>query len=579
MKGRTGPTEFRSNSGDALNRGRSFVLLVFTAYFFGISLFAIGSFGIIQLPGLTVLGAALLLAPATVYAFSRRHFLRELPVLISIIIPLVVINYVYSIRTGSPVGFQDVHIHIIETQSLLTPGGFIDFGRAQKISLNFVGLYAIAWFGSAVGHVGIVALATWLPPAFSVLVAVLVYLVARRIFSPQVAVLSMIFFAWDNNTILFGHEFRTQTIGTLFTLGAVLVYLGMQQTASGKTGFSASGMLFLFALSTSSFVSDLFALTLFTVLLAMPILVPTERRIQRSSQYGLFVSFFALYVLYISATTYGSPSAVVSSIVTLVREAFSSSSSPSVEVGQQIYGPVVQVFAYSFWLVFGVFSILILTWRELGTEHMALPILGGFLATFVVGIAFSAFSVLSAGRAYAIGSVLIAIVVATGLMALSRRAKPESRRVVVAACCLVVILFVAVSIAKFPNYIVSDVSPIRGHETIDDVPYWRLSDRDSLAAEFLLAHGQGGLVRFDMPVIPYMFLGLYDQGLLQAPPAYDSQGRLLPPNLTGGELILLRAYFEGSNYAFRNELPPESTYSGFSKIYTDGDYELFETSP
>jgi len=482
-------------------------------------------------------------------------------------------------RTGHPVGFQDVHTHIVEAGALLTSQGYIDFASAQTVSLNFVGLYTITWFVRAVANVDIVTIAGWLPPFIDVLAAVLVYLVARRMFDPRIAMIALIFFAWDNNTILFGHEFRTQTIGTIFTLGAILAYLGSKRPGGKKTAFSAAAMLFLFAISTSSFVSDIFALVLFTVLVITPIFVPRMERIQGVTQYGLFVSFFGLYILYISTITYGSPSAVVSSIVILIREAFSKSTAPSVDVGQQVYGPVVLAFTYGFWLMFVVFLLLMIRWRTITKANSSTPVLWALLATFAAGVAFSAFSILNPGRAYAVGSIVIALVVAVGLVAIVKRSPEKSRKKMVGACAFLVVMFVAVAVAKFPVYIVEDVAPIRSHELIDEVPYWHFGAQDISSANFILVHCQGKSLHLDMLIAPYTLLAVYRNGLVPVRQSFDSNGRLLLSNIRAGDLILLRNSYGGNNYAFRNFLPPEASYRAFSQIYSDGDYILYLVDP
>src|SRR5207245_1835026 len=98
--------------------------------------------------------------------------------------------------------------------------------------------------------------------------------------------------------------------------------------------------------------------------------------------------------------------------------------------------------------------------------------------TFVAGVGFSTFSVLSPGRAYAIGSILIGVVVAAGLLNVLKRLPANHVKKMMVLCSALVITFASVSVAKFPTYIVSDVAPLRGHESIDDVPYWRISLRD-----------------------------------------------------------------------------------------------------
>ncbi len=556
---------------------RSFNLLAFTSYFTGLTFFLLGILGLLDLPGLKVGSFVLLLTPAISLALGERQCLREIHVLVSLLFPLAIANYVYFLRVGYPVGLQDVHLHIDETESLLSGQGFIDFAKAQRVSFSFVGLYIVAWFVSATSGLSVIAVASLFPPIVDLLVVLLVYLVARRIFDVQAATLAIIFFGWDNTTLVFGHEFRTQTLGTLFTMGVILVYLLRRYSDHRQPAFAAAGIIFLFALSTAAFVSNVFAFVLFTALVAIPFLVARQRAILSSAQYGLFVAFFALYIVYITASTYGSPSALVSSIVTLTREAFFASSTSALNVGQEIYGPAVRAFTYCFWSVFGLLFLLLLKWRILRASNTSFPVLGALLATFVAGVSFSIYSSLNPGRAYAVGSILIGMVVALGLVTISRRARGKSKAKVFAICSLFVVMFVVVSVAKFPEYIVGDVAPVRGHELIDDVPYWRLNKQDSSAAQFLQMYAQGRPLRLDVLIAPYMLLALYRQGLLPAGPLpYDGNGGVPHGNASSGQLVLLRNAYEGANYAFRNELPPEAAYGGFSLIYANGDYELFE---
>jgi len=71
---------------------RSFVLLQLTVYFVGISLLLAGAFGIFHVFGLTVIGLALILVPPLTFTFGGQRVLSEIPVLISEMIPLIIIN-------------------------------------------------------------------------------------------------------------------------------------------------------------------------------------------------------------------------------------------------------------------------------------------------------------------------------------------------------------------------------------------------------------------------------------------------------------------------------------------------------
>src|SRR2546426_7523880 len=113
---------------------RSLKMLIFTGYFVGVTVFIVGAFGLATSAGLTVLGLTLMMSPGMVFALGERRTIPENLALGSLLFPLVVMNYLYTLKMGYPVGFQDVHSHINEAERLLTANGFIDFDRAQTVS-------------------------------------------------------------------------------------------------------------------------------------------------------------------------------------------------------------------------------------------------------------------------------------------------------------------------------------------------------------------------------------------------------------------------------------------------------------
>ena len=170
---------------------------------------------------------------------------------------------------------------------------------------------------------------------------------------------------------------------------------------------------------------------------------------------------------------------------------------------------------------------------------------------------------------------MIGLVVSFGFMSAIGRTKGRAPAVLRVLAALVVVTFVAVSIAKLPSYIGGDMSPLRGVEPIDGVPYWRVDPTNFAAAQFLEHHGRDQLLYTHMLVPPYTILSLYARGMRQPPTSLDSTGKMIPGSLQNDGLIVLQDKVEGRTYTFRQAMPPTSAYDGFSQVYSDGDLIIY----
>ena len=95
-----------------------------------------------------------MVTPTLFYIFSERHSLSNAQSLSLLLIPLFVLQYIYYLQAGVPVGFTDPHRHIFTYWNLFTDTGKILFENVQSISLNFVGLYVLFRFLSLVSELG-----------------------------------------------------------------------------------------------------------------------------------------------------------------------------------------------------------------------------------------------------------------------------------------------------------------------------------------------------------------------------------------------------------------------------------------
>ncbi len=565
-------------SRKAMLTKRAGAMLMFTIFFGGMSLFTLTTLGILAVPGLLFVSLAMTLTPAIEFCLWDFYYLPPKLVILTVFLPLVIYNFLYALRIGYPVGFADVQFHIVVAENLLTPGGNIDFSRVQAISFTFVGLYLVTFFTTLVSSSPIAAVASWFPPLVNLGAISLIFLILRRTVNVRVSLLATIFFGWENATLLFGHEYRTQTLGTLFTLAVVLLYVAEVDLRTSRTWTTLAAVVLLVVISTASFVSTVFAIILLAGFVLGPLLLSGGKPLQSPVPILIIFTFFMAYVFYIS----GSPSSVIGSLASLAKDALASTSVAPPSVGQDIYGPVVRAVTYGYWAAFLVFlGALSLRWvkarRTKGgrKDQRLAAVTFAFFVVLIGGTLISIESPLSIARVYTLGSVIIGFVVAMGLIRSCETRRARFRRLIVLLCSIAVILFVVTSAAKLPSYVVGSTQPIRGQQPIDLIPYWKMGSVDSAAAGFLLQHAEGATLDLHVPTTPYMILDLYREGLTEPSMPSLSNGSIVYGSLKEGDLVLLRNTVDGTSYEYRQVLPPLAAYDTMSLIYDSGDYLLF----
>lgn len=204
----------------------SYYLLYLLIVLLGVLLFLFNAKNIVQIPGIFLVSILLMVLPALLDIFVYKK-LNLIQTLILVFIPITMLNYIYYIQMGAPVGFADPHNHILQFTQLFDDSGKIIFENAQRISFNFVGLYIVFKFLSLINGLNIVYLATVIHPFLNLLILITVFLIVSKLVGYKIGLLSTLFYGWENQVLIFGQEFRTQTIGVLILF--MLLYMLFNQ--------------------------------------------------------------------------------------------------------------------------------------------------------------------------------------------------------------------------------------------------------------------------------------------------------------------------------------------------------------
>jgi len=109
-------------------------------------------------------------------------------------------------------------------------------------------------------------------------------------------VITLLLFSWENNTLVFGDEYRTQNLGTLCMLGAILVYVVQAERGERSKWTSTAALIFLLALSTTSFVSAVFALWFFGATIVVDLCSKVAETLQNFGQFLIMNVFVIGYL-------------------------------------------------------------------------------------------------------------------------------------------------------------------------------------------------------------------------------------------------------------------------------------------
>lgn len=462
-----------------------------------------------------------------------------------------------------PVGFTDVHSHIIEYMKLFSSKGTILFSESQQMSFNFINLYLIFHFSAEMSNSNIIFLSSLIPPIFSLINIILIYIIINKLHSHRIGLLAMLLFGWENQILIFGHEMRTQTLGVL-----ILYLILFFQYSDMKKSVSTSIVLIIlfFNAATAAFSTFIYTFLLIFVLLLLYVLLPRFSIFEYKPPlltiriFLLFIIFFIFYLYYISG---GLQNIVLTFIQLFIQTLYQTDIGQLAigKTGQLIYGNFVKLSTYLFWLIFLlssiVYTIQIINKKNIAQATFFLSF--GFLFAYMIFNSF--FGVLSAGRIYSVVFVLMASVVSFAFIQIESETKSKLPNACIKFCIyLVILIFISSSIVKIPNYVIGNTSPIRSSEFIDYVPYWDSDFPQYASSKFISSFSVNQSLDVNV-LVPNYYLGQI----------MASKKTLLPT-----KLILLQDKFRGNAaYSYREELPKSKTYDRINQIYYNGDYIIF----
>lgn len=497
--------------------------------------------------------------------------------LILVILPIIFLNYIYYSKMVSPVGFQDLHSGIFQYFTLFTANGHIDFSKAQTISFSFVSLYTLFKLTSLFTGIDIILLSTIFPPFLNILTTIFVFLISKRFFSPRLALLTTLFFGWENQILVFGTEFRTQTLGTLlfFILIFLLMFTDDLKDERKKWG-SILVLIILFAITTTSFVNTMLTFIFLVSVLISIMFFKYIKKIELKSPSVtvnltiLLTIFFAFYLFYIGTSF----DKILPSTINLIVGTFSGEEIGAVITpSKPLYGNFVLYVQRLFLILTAIFSILLIKDLINNPNVNKASILGGLFS--LVGYWFLVYVIggpLSISRIYIVAFIIFSIAISYGLLKMPTFKNPIFKNQIVNKHIpiLIVFLFVLSSVLQFPGYIVGETGPLRNNEPIDGIYYWD-ADLPQYAACNFLKNTNNITIRTDMLLRNYQFLNVSKNNDLRMVEGLNHQNMLFKKD----DLILLHDKFRGENYTYRDSFAKSSEYELFNKIYSNEDYNIY----
>jgi len=549
----------------------------------GIVCFIINAKRLADLPGLLTVSVILMVTPI-INIFLSNDFSKvgKYGSLLLLLLPLFFLNYIFFIKMGSPVGYDDPHFHIYYYTQAFSENGKILFQNIQNISFNFVGLYIVFKFLVEICNENIVTTASLVPPLLNLLVVVLVYAVISRLHPHKIALLAAMFFGWETQTIIFGQEMRTQTIGIILLLSILVIIYRQKDSVNKSLSDMIALIILLLGVITASFVSIFFASVLIFMILATAKILNKLLNWPKISLditwilLGMLLIFFLFYTLFIGKSF----RTIMSTLKFLFEQmmAGTAASSATIEV-PYLYGVFAKVATRIFWAIFLVSSVFYLLHifknkdTRRATFFMAFMSLLGFgLLDFIVGP-------LSFTRIYVVGFILIATVNSFGLGLIKKHLKKPSFKCCFRIfACTIILLFTISSTVKYPSYIIGETAPIRSKEPIDTVPYWDKNLPQYYIAKFLNSTATNRSIYLHTLEINYFLLQICNKNQLSIERSSDQRGRLVFHSISGRDLIVRHDKFNGQNYTYRNLLPDVNKYNQLNKIYSNRDYNIYGVS-
>lgn len=536
--------------------------------------------GLISFPGLLLLSIVLIIAPNVVFSLwpngsSRAHRLFSLLLLL---MPVLLISYIFSITQGVPVGYQDVHRHMYIYSNLFDAGGHITFEQVPAMSFNFVGLYIITRFISNIFLLDINVVAMLMPPLLNAAIVLLVYTVVAKAHSHQVGILTALLYGWESQVLIFGQEYRTQTLGTVLFFSAILVFIigaGMSRKfKNNKLDLRTLALLLIFAsgVAVASFVSSFYfilaimAIFLITLILTRRLGMVADEAVLMKQSGVLISAFVGLLLFYLIFISRGFDT-VIGAFMNMFEDVARPSNINLDNFGKPLYGDLIDLFSFALrgaLLVAVLFYAYTVLKNRKAAQIILLSALGSLLAFNVIGSLLN--MPLSPGRVYVLSYALLSVAAVSLLLTVGKwikRHAPRLKPAFVFLFTIIVIVIVSTSYVKIPDYVIGEPSPIRGQERIDSTVYWDANEAQYAMAGFL-ANSPNSKINIQSVIYNYKLLTISRSNNI-----YVTNVPLLAAN---GDLFVLEDKFKGEPFSGRSSFDELSSTYYLSRVYSNGDY-------
>jgi hypothetical protein len=530
---------------------------------------------LVEVPGIIPVSAILFVAPVVDDLRRDRGQTSRGRMMVIVLIPLVVTSWVYYLSMGFPVGFQDVNNHIEQYEKLFGGGG-ISFTETERASYNFVGLYLLYHAIESVSDSDIIHLAATLPPFTNLVLIATLFLWLSRLFEQSVAVPAALVYGWTNNVLVFGQEFRTQTLGILALMVLlVVVSLFKRGEVAPALGRTLTQVGLFCAVVLSSLVSW------FVAAVMMATNVATYKILHR--EHGIGVSGVMVLILMVLCPAYimfigrslDTIAVGLSNLLwmTLTMEPFSL----VLRSGQLIYGVFVRWFMYLFWglaILGGFLYVREMMKRDLDIRMACFLSIFGVVSVLVVLNAWR--GPLSAGRFYVVAMPLVGVMIgflSKGILSGSQGSTME--KVGTGLIGLLLIGFVTANLAKLPGYIIGETMPIRGLAGIDEINYWHLYPADSRVFAFAATNYVDGKVAVHTLLKRYWLLSIVDPDLRIGEATEWTRRAIAEWRENNVSIAVLEDKWLGHGFSGKDLLPDRTEYDFCNMVYTNGDYLVF----
>lgn len=520
--------------------------------------------------GLLILSVILMVTPGVFITLNNKYNFKKVESIIIILIPLIFINYIYFIKMGLPVGYQDTYLHIFQFTQIFNESGKIIFENAQNTSYNFVGIYILYSFLTKIINLDLISIVPLISPFLNLFMVLTVYLIGSKLVSIKIGLLSMVFFGWNYQIITFGNDMRTQTIGVFFIFLFLAFIIIFKEIKSQEISKNITLILLLFSIVVTSFVSIIYTFILTIGILLSSIIYSKyfnggkqDYKFTTLTMFSLFFVFFVFYLIYIGIGFDN----IISSVVNLFIESIKENGS-AIVTGPSglLYGNFVFYTQRIFYLLFFIFSIFVIREIFLRKNYACFVIFGGLYSLFLYFILNALTGTLSSARVYIVSFILIALIISIGLIKTQNLFK--NKKATTGFVYVIIIIFALSNVLHFPAYVVGETNPLRYKENIDGVYYWHSNIAQYEAAKFLNFTSNKKL-RIDMIITNHLVLSNVDFNNLTM---ISSQ----KTNLDKNSLIILHDKFRGQNYTYRNRFPEFKDYEKYNKLYTNDDYVIYE---